>query len=261
MSDTPNIQMVPLDRMIKDDRAQRPFDPAWAKKITDNFRSRLVGVLVVSERPTGEFAVEDGWHRRHALMAHGYAAWPCIVHHQLAVQDEAAGFTGFNNRRNVRHIDNFFVRATAGEVVPNSIIAAVEDAGWKAGRYSSDGHISAMKSLENLYGQRKDPDQAAKLIKDTLRVVTEAWGFGKTSGDGAILRGIGAVLAHYDGDIHLGELSLKLSKYPGGASGLLAKAKALRDAYRSSMANCVAEIITTRYNSGRTTHRLPDWRR
>lgn len=261
MTDKPNIQMIPLDRMIKDDRAQRPFDPVWAKKISDSFDPRLVGVLVVSERPDGSYAVEDGWHRRYALLAHGYTSWPSIVHEHISIEEEAAGFTGFNSRRNVRHIDNFFVRATAGEEIPNAIIQAVEDSGWKAGRYSADGHISAMKALESIYKLAKTPQGAVKLIRDTLRVVTEAWGFGRTSGDGAILRGVGEVLAHYDGAINIGELSFKLSKYPGGASGLLSKAKALREAYRSSMPNCVAEIVISRYNSGRTTNRLPDWRR
>ena len=55
-------------------------------------------------------------------------------------------------------------------------------------------------------------------------------------------------------------LANKLAKDPGGAAGLLGRARTLREAYRSSLSNCVAEIVVNIYNQRRRSQALPEWR-
>lgn len=260
--DFPSVEMIPLDRMIKNDAAQRPFDPAWAKHLATNFDRRLVGVLEVNALPNGYYAVGDGWHRRHALLANGFVKGPCHVHHDQTEQDQAGLFIGFNTRRNVRYIDDFFARVTRGDTAPVAIVNACEVAGWKTTRGgTADGAISAMKSLEQVWKLRKADDESLGLVADTLRTITEAWGYGADSVNGQLLQGIGLVLARYSREIDLRGLANKLAKYEGGAAGLIGKARGLRAVYKSTGPNCVAEIVVNVYNSGRTSRRIPDWRR
>src|ERR687895_2412245 len=154
----PVVENIPLDAMIKDDRAQRPFDPGWARHLINHFDRRLLGVLTVSEREDGRYAVIDGWHRRHALRTLGFTHAPCTVERGLSLADEAGRFAGLNKRRTVRYIDEFFVRVVAGDPAAVAIHTAIEAAGWKPARGGGDGQLSAVGALERLHQRTRSGD-------------------------------------------------------------------------------------------------------
>lgn len=253
---------VPLTHMVKDEDAQRPFDRAWARYLTENFDRRLIGILDVSERDNGQFAVMDGWHRRHALLGHGFTTAPCMVVPNLSLAEEAAAFTGLNTRRNVRSLDSFFARVTAGDPIASSVHAAATEAGWQPSRASGDGRITAMNSLEKLHriADKRKQGSGFAVVKSTVSVAARAWGYAAGAANGQVLLGLGYVLAAHEDHIDTKSLTDKLAKYPGGPSGVLGKAKALRESFRSTVPNCVADIVVNVYNSGRRLHRLPGWR-
>ena len=58
------IEVIPLDRMFLE-TYQRTLQQHKVDKIVKEFDSSKLGVLMVSERPDGRYAVIDGQHRRH----------------------------------------------------------------------------------------------------------------------------------------------------------------------------------------------------
>lgn len=254
------VEQIPLAAMVKDERAQRPEDPIWTKKLIQIWDRRLVGVLEVTERPDGSYSVNDGWHRSRAMIALGYVTAPCQVHRGISIADEAQLFLGFNNRRNVRYIDQFFDRLTAGDEVATSIAETIRWQGWRLTRVKAgDGNLVAVNALERVWRLRKNPMDSAVLVRTVMKLVTTAWGHNGDGVNGSILQGIGLFLARYD-EFDFQSLVVKLAKIDGGPAGLLGRARTLRSLNRTTVPSAVAEVITAHYNSGRRSHRLPDWR-
>ena len=73
-----------------------------------------------------------------------------------------------------------------------------------------------------------------------------------------LVAGIGEVFCRYEGEIDRAALIRKLSKFPGGATGLLGKAKGLHE-YRKKLTigRCVAILVIDVYNRGRQRDPLP----
>lgn len=254
------IEMIPLDRMIKNEAAQRPEDPAWIKYIDQHFDRRLIGVLEVTALPNGWYSVNDGWHRSRVLIKRAFTKAPCHVNRDADDATQATLFVGLNKRRNVRYIDEFFSRVTSREHAPVRIVAVCENAGWKPNRNGKDGQIASMQACEAIWNLRKDPTESEALLVKTLKVLTETFGYGHNTVNASLLQGMGKFLSRYP-EVNLPELTNKLAKYKGGAEGLIGRARSLHEVYKSSMPNCIAEILTNVYNSGKTTKRIPDWRR
>jgi hypothetical protein len=256
------IQMIRLDMMIKDPRAQRPEDPGWSKKIAREFDRRLLGVFEVTARPDGKYAVNDGWHRRQAMMSLGYASAPCQVHRDLTIEEEARLFDGFNSRRNVRYIDRFFVRLTEGDEVAKTIAAECVAAGWEPSkaRGTQSGKLVALASLERVYRLRRNPLDSALLVRSVLGLITRSWGHVPEAADGSLLYGFGLFLARYGSEVDFPSLVTKLAKFDGGPGGMVGRARTMRTLRHTSMPNAVAEVLTGYYNGGRRSHRLPEWR-
>ena len=253
-------EQIPLSSMVRDERVQRPFEPSWGDWLAKHFDPSLVGVLEVSKRDDGSYGVMDGWHRKYALEQHGYTVAPCNVHDSLTTREEASRFVGLNTKRNVQYIDAFFSRVTALDEVAVDIMKATDSEGWEVSRKPGPGKIQAVKSLESLYKLKKDRSDSIKLVLDTLRVLTKAWGYEAEVTNGSVLYGVGLVINRYRDELDISQLGKRLASYPGGAAGLLGKSRALREAFRGSLPSCVAEIVVETYNSRRSTHRISTWR-
>lgn len=256
------VTMIRLDLMRKDSRAQRPEDPAWSKKIAREFDRRLLGVLEVTAHEDGTYTVNDGWHRRQAMMSLGYASAPCQVHRGLTIEEEARLFDGFNSRRSVRYIDRFFVRLTEGDVVAQTIAAECVAAGWEPSkaRGTQQGKLVALASLERVYKLRRNPLDSALLVRSVLALTTRAWGHQPEAADGSLLYGFGLFLARYGSEVDFASLANKLSRFDGGPAGLVGRGRTMRSLRHTSMPNAVAEVLAGYYNSGRRSHRLAEWR-
>lgn len=248
-----------VDQLTIDERVQRELRPHKVKAIRSTLpedekkRQTWVGVVTISRRKDGSLVVIDGQHRIVALREEGYGAMQVsiIVHDGLTLEEEAELFRVLNDTNRPTAFDDFKVGVVAKDPECLGITKVAADAGYRVHNQVQDGAINAVAALRRVYrgsnGHGPHPEHLAK----TLNVITSAWGHRAEGVEGHVLQGLGLVIETYGEELDLSALARKLAKYPGGASGLLGKARLLKDIRRSSVARCVAEIVIDSYNSGR----------
>lgn len=259
---TPNTDYIPVDRIRVDPAYQRDIKPTWVSYLAESWDDRAVGLICVSERIDGYFYVLDGHHRVEAARRLDIEFIPAEVWLRLTPSEEAEMFLQRNNDLNVRRVDKFLAAVTAGRSDQCEIIKIVEDAGWVISDSDNDGQIRAVAALERIYGASTDLDKQRRpeALRTTLEVVRRAWGFDQDGVAGFLLDGLGRFLIRYWEQVDIDRLIRKLSKYEGGPTALVGRSKELRAFIRTTVPNCVAEMLVETYNVGLRTNKLPGWR-
>jgi hypothetical protein len=253
------IAQVGTDRRVN----TRTFDPNWVeKKLREGFNPDGLGVPIVSRRSDGTYIWLDGQNRAELMRR---AKWgdqklPCRVFTGLSLAQEAALFLVHNDNRKVEPLHKFLARITAEDPDAVAINRIVEDLGWKIGEGGAKS-ITAVKALDRVYASdKKDDGSRGQALELTLRVVTEAWGYKPEAVDNRILGGIGSLINRFGDQIDKASLVKKLAEFPGGASGVIGKARGMQQYQGGTVQHCVGEVIHIAYNARRRTNLLPDWR-
>lgn len=255
---------VPLADLKFDPVINREIDPGLIALISKNFDPDAIGVLHVSARSDGSYVVIDGQHRSQAMLDMGWLDQlvECKVHRNLTISDEARLFVILNRRRNVHPIDVFDKEVKAGMDPASSIAQILIDMGLKVARSSTQTNgIAAVAALRYIYtgvkygATRRNP----KALRDTLSVVSGAWGPGPTSFNGDMLQGVGAVILRFGEGIDKPRLVERLASMPGGAGGLLGRGRTLREIRGGTVTDCVASCVVDLYNKGLRKDFLPSW--
>ncbi len=246
---------VRADQLIVDSRVQGELHPARVRDIQTNLHLGSIGVLEVSRRKDGALHVMDGQHRLMALRAVGLGDMQVQVniHDGLSEEEEAARYRRHNNTHRVAPWDDFRVALVEQDPDVVAINSIVEAAGFQMSKRVGDGHIVAVGALRHVFKHANG--DGPQVLEGTLMVVDAAWGKRAEAVDGKIIQGLAAIIGTYNGEIDRMALAKKLAKYPGGPSGLLGKARVLKEIRRTSVIKAVAEIALDVYNSGRT-HRI-----
>jgi len=241
---------------------QRGCVPAWVSRLADRWDENAIGMICVSRRSDGLFYVIDGQHRYEAALRVGVDLLPAEIWHNLTVPEEAAMFLQRNDARAVRAFDKFLAAVEAGSPDQCDILKIVHAAGWELGDQDADGTIRAVNALERVYGATADEtkDRRPEALRVTLETLKRAWGSDQDAAAGYLLDGLGKFIIRYDDQIDLDVLIRKLSKYDGGPTALVGRSKELRSFIRTTVPNCVAELIVELYNTGLRTRKLSAWR-
>ena len=264
---TVSIEWLTANQITSDRRVNtRPVDSAWvARKLKEGFDPNLLGVPMVSRRADGTQVWLDGQNRGSLMQGAGWGAQKiqCRVFTGLTPAQEAELFLGHNDNRQVKVVYKFLARVTSGDEDAAAINAIVQSFGWRINDQAGGKNITAVKSLERIFhGDRNTDDTMApgRALQRTLRVVTEAWGYKSEAANGDVILGIGSVFNRFGDIVDLAVLIKKLAEFPAGPSGLLGKARGMRQYQGGTVAHCVAETVVTVYNARRRTNVLPDWR-
>lgn len=246
---------IRADRLLVDHNYQRELVPARVRSIVNDFDFDALGVLIVSYRD-GRYYVIDGQHRHAALMELGLGEWEvtCKVYEGLTDSDEAAIFVEANNTRKPSAYDIFKASLRARDPECVGVTAIVERNGLEIAAYGRDGTVTCVTTLRQIY--RAAP--FGVLLDKTLGVAVDAFGVRSVAVEGHVLAGISIVLKTYEDKIDRPTLVQKLSKAPGGASGLVGRARTLREMRSASLDRLVAAVIVAEYNKGRRSGMLAD---
>lgn len=253
------------DCFIDPGSAQRTkVDQTFVKYLMEHWNPDHFGTITVAARPGGRWHLADGAHRWTAAMRLGLGDE--MVEADLVdggIPAEADRFVNLNNRRNIKFPDKFRARVLASEPLALMVRDVIEDAGYKTDGQAGPGHLAALQSCERvmlgtLRGKPRMP--TPERLRWVLDVVTAAWGHTPEAVNGDLIQGLGKVRERDGEAIDTRGLIGKLASVEGGASGLLARARAIRTARRGNMPDSMAEVIVDLYNTRRTTHRLPPWR-
>lgn len=264
---TVSIEWLTANEITSDRRVNtRPVDAAWvARKLKEGFDPDLLGVPMVSRRADGTQVWLDGQNRGDLMRGAGWGSQKlqCRVFTGLTTAQEADLFLGHNDNRQVKVVYKFLARVTSGDEDAVAINAIVMSFGWRINDQAGGKNITAVKSLERIFhGDRNTDDTMApgRALQRTLRVVTEAWGYKSEAVNGDVLLGVGSVFNRFGDVVDLAVLIKKLAEFPAGPSGLLGKARGMRQYQGGTVAHCVSEVVVNAYNARRRTNVLPDWR-
>lgn len=237
--------------------AQRDIIPSQLKKLVDNMDLDLIGTVhAVEQAINGKQGVwvVDGQHRIMALMELGLGDWICDVEiHTDAKEEKRAAelFLGLNSRIPVTPYMRFRNELVAERPEAIGVRNIADTFGIRIAGRTGDGCMCCVSSLKGIF--RID---SGKTLTSALRILTEAWGTKANALEGKVLEGIALVSRRYDGKLEIPKLITSLSKYPGGAAGVLGQARGLRITSSAPVGRCVAQVIVSRYNQGRRGGKL-----
>lgn len=128
----PVLDWLPIDRLVIDDRYQRPVTRAgWQtiRRIAEDFRWSRFSPVLVAPVQGGRWAIIDGQHRTHAAAICGMESVPCMSVH-MDTGEQALAFAGVNGnvtRITVHHV--YKAALAAGEPWAEKAHLAVSAAG------------------------------------------------------------------------------------------------------------------------------------
>jgi hypothetical protein len=235
--------------LFADSSYQRVLDDLRVQRMVDDFDPTLLGVLEVSDRENGTFAILDGQHRwavvQDAHPDHAEAHLVCQVHRGLTVEDEARVFYEIDVRRKtLSGWDRWKARRGAGDPTVLSIERVVRDADLSVEPSSRDGNVAATVALEKVWRIGGDA-----LLSSTLTVLRFGFGAVRDAFDGQLIQAAAIVLTTYDADeLDVQRLIEQLQTIPPRM--VKARAQALKEAHRAELARLCAAVMIERYNAG-----------
>lgn len=259
-SENPRVHTVPLRMLVFDPRVNRPLLQSWVDTLTGRFvRNGPPSFLtcVASERSDGSFVMLDGQHRiaayRQAYPQHENHQLKMVVWSGLTVAEEAAEFIRLNTTRTIHSLHKYLIGVESQDPRLLAIDAAVNRAGFKVVAGGGDGSLVAVSALAYIYDHHGE-----RHLEHVLTLTSAAWGHTREAVQATILRGISLVLARFGTRIDESAFVKKLSKFPGGANGVVSKARGSRDLYGGNTIETAARIMIGTYNKGRRSGVL-DW--
>lgn len=234
--------------LFADPAYQRDLDQRRVKSMAATFDHRLLGVLEVSARADGRYAILDGQHR-HAvvLLAAPGRSLVCQVYEGLSIEAEARLFHEINMRRKtLSWWDKWKARRAAGDELVQSIEAVLADHGCRVHTAQQDGNIRATKALETIVEEIGD----LTMLDSVITVVLAAFGRSVDAFDGALMQGIAYMLANYDPDeLDVDRLVRALTDVP--PRQIRARAASLREFERGTLPRLCGAVMVDIYNRSR----------
>jgi hypothetical protein len=231
---------------------QRALLPGRVSHLVKSMDIDAIGVMHAVQYPingVNNTWVIDGQHRLAALMEHDFGDLEIEVKIHLDCQDDARAaelFLLLNDRAKVSPYDSFLNEIKANNAAAIIINRTVRELGLEIARSKGDHRLSCISALKALYAE-----DHGRSLRDTISIITKAWGTESAALEGKIIEGVGIVVARYRTAIEYENLIQKLSSYPGRAAAFLGDAKALSSMRRMPLTKCVAERVIETYNKQR----------
>jgi len=245
----PYIAALRVGDLFADPTYQRDLDITRVERMSTEYDRTLLGVLEVSARADGRYAIIDGQHRWAVVqrISGTEEHLACQVHTGLTQEDEARLFLEIDTgRRNLTWWDRWRARRGKGDPSVLAIDEVLKRHQLQVNPAPEDGNIRATKALETIVDDLGD----LQLLDSVLIVLTSAFGRTFDAFDGGIMQGVALVLSHYDADeLDTDRLVVQLRDIP--PRQLRARAIALREAHRGTVPRLCAAVIVERYNTGR----------
>lgn len=202
------IECVPLERIVTE-QYQRILNMKNVAGIVKNFDPAKLGVLVVSHRADGTYAVLDGQHRLAALRRLGYDAANCIVLEGMTIRQEADYFRRQNeNKQSLRINDTFNASLWAEDAESLRIKELMDKYGFRHGKSGQPMCICAIGALQRIL--RRFGDRTLEL---TLACIAATWPHDSTILRGEMLAGLGEFWRRYGEKLTVAQFEARMRKH------------------------------------------------
>lgn len=255
---------VPLE-MIRVADYQRLLNVAWVNVRVKNFMPWKLLTICLNLRPDGLLFVVDGQHRCELCRRMNVTDMACEIR-AVPQSREYALFVELNHHagRGVGAAERYWARLDGGEAPTMALDTLVRDCGFTVSLPRRKGTISAVSTLEDLYGlwaKSPTPD----LVRDVLDVVYRSWVHNRDLGTEELvsyvraeyLEALGLLFRKYGPSLNPTHLATRLRKIPLAALEDRAREKLVSRAVAANKATAIAKVMIELYNFKLTGNRLP----
>jgi hypothetical protein len=170
------FEILPVNKLFVDDDYQRNVTKRLVKTIENGFNAAALGVLSVSDRGNGTYAIYNGQHRFEGALGKGYTHLPCVVF-PLSVEEEAKSFRDFNkNRASMSATELFWANVAGNEKIELSVLELVKETPFfitkqkKGGKSHNPYELSCVGALKNIFVRNGEI-----VLKEILDVLEKTW--------------------------------------------------------------------------------------
>lgn len=203
------LERVPISLMFVAPY-QRPIgETQIARMLRSGFNARKLGIITLSLRNSGRYAILDGNHRTRIAVNHGFTEMLSRVFIDLSYEEEAELFEALNTIKAPGALDRFRARLEYRE--PRAV-AIQTDLGTFGLRIAvqnggnQTGIVTCVAALDKLYIERGPLE-----FNEVLNVITQAWGIeDPTAWTGRIVDGFRMFWSRYRDLIEFQRLVLQL---------------------------------------------------
>lgn len=167
---------VPCEKMFVHLRSEpngyaRPLNERRAAKLAADFDPKAVGLLLLSMRDDGRFAIIDGQHRREAAIRNGVHALDAYVYIDLALEDEAGLYRKFGDYLKQSARDRFFAAVAEKQPEALAIQRLLNEFGLRVSADSGTQHgIAAVQSIWKVA-----ENWGPHILRETIRTQHDAF--------------------------------------------------------------------------------------
>lgn len=199
------IQLIPLASIVTEEY-QRVMNMRNVAGIVRHFDPAKLGVLVVSHRKDGAYAVLDGQHRLTALRQMGYTATNCIVLEGMSIREEADYFRRQNeNKQSLRIADTFNASVWAEDEESMQIKRLMDKHSFRHGKSGQPMCICAIGALQQIIRQ-----YGTDTLDRTLACIAATWPRDTTILRREMLAGLGEFWKRYASAVTIAQFEARM---------------------------------------------------
>lgn len=234
--------IIPIRLLVVDDAYQRSVNESRARRYAVDWSQALAGLVTVSARMDGTYAILDGQHRARAAQIRGLDEVWAEVFFDLTPELEAQVFRQRNSQRVATNsLDDFRAAVAMKDLRALDIQAVLAEHGLRISAESSNPRawacISALFDI-----------QAVGALNEAINLIRIAWPEVPRSKERSVVLAVGAIAYSFKGKIDIERWKRRMETAP--LTGWMSEAKSLRISLKGREADHLARTMIRHYDSG-----------
>jgi hypothetical protein len=252
-------ETVKVSSLTVDKAVQRShFSVSKVNKILRDYNPDAVGEITVSDRGHGERIILDGMHRVEVNRRLEIPEIDAKVFHSLTRAQEAQIFLDLNYGNQPSLYDQYRVGVTGENPEYTEVDRIVHAAGFTMGPETGNGTINAVASALRVhrlkYGWETEDERADhSILQIALAAIGEAWGNDQEGLKATQIEALGKLIQRYERNLEMDRLVETMAKTPGGAAGLLGRARGYAGTRGIRQWQALGQILVDEYNKNLPT--------
>lgn len=253
LEDQTIAEWVPISQMFVDPAYTRPVSEAQINRMLRNgFDADKLGVIMLSMREDGRYAVLDGNHRREAAKKVGIKQMRALVFIDKTPKQEADLFVAFNTMNRPTALDRFRARLSMGELQATEIQKILNKHGMTVAISGAVvGGVSAVAALDKLYSEA-----GPRGTYEVVNILHRAWGQERRAWVTQMIEGMRQFWLRYHAEVDKNRLvdrmQLTTPERVLAQSGAVVRKS-------TTVGTLIGQTVADQYNAGLRSHRLSEW--
>lgn len=202
------LEVVKLADMFTEPYCRPVGTAALGRMLKTGFNPRALGIITLSMRENGRFAIIDGNHRRHLAEHAGLTELLARVFIDLTYLEEAQLFKDLNTIKPPNAVDRFRADVEAQEPRALHLQAILNDFKLRVGSTADRSHpgvVMAVAAFQRVLIERGEDE-----LREILAILRAAWDYEPAAYSARMLAGISAFWARYRSDANVSRLVAQL---------------------------------------------------